>query len=88
SLRSHRRHSKPPAAAGEAPFLGCDGTHGCSLGSHLNSPGMEWMLQAVDEVDDAVSTLRLYAMGFSGLSVAGNLAAACALCAALLRAAG
>ncbi|HMD27449.1 MAG TPA: hypothetical protein VKH13_02670 [Steroidobacteraceae bacterium] len=49
---------------------------------------MEWMLQAVDEVDDAVSTLRLYAMGFSGLSVAGNLAAACAVCAALLRAAG
>ena len=48
---------------------------------------MEWMLQAVDEVDDAVSTLRLYAMGFSGLSVAGNLAA-CALCAILLRIAG
>ena len=43
------------------------------------------MLQAVDEVDDAVSTLRLYAMGFSGLSVAGNLAA-CVLCAALLAA--
>jgi hypothetical protein len=49
---------------------------------------MEWMLQAVDEVDDAVSTLRLYAMGFSGLSVAGNLATACALCAMLLRPAG
>jgi hypothetical protein len=47
---------------------------------------MEWMLQAVDEVDDAVSTLRLYAMGFSRLSVVGNVAA-CALCAALLRAA-
>ncbi|MGO9934761.1 MAG: hypothetical protein ACLPV8_23505 [Steroidobacteraceae bacterium] len=47
---------------------------------------MEWMLQAVDEVDDAVSTLRLYAMGFSRLSVLGNLAT-CALCAALLRAA-
>jgi len=57
------------------------------LGSRLDWPGMEWMLQAVDEVDDAVSTLRLYAMGFSGLSVAGNLAA-CALCAALLCAAG
>jgi len=49
---------------------------------------MEWMLQAVDEVDDAVSTLRLYAMGFSGLSVAGNLAACAALCTALLRTAG
>jgi hypothetical protein len=48
---------------------------------------MEWMLQAVDEVDDAVSSLRLYAMGFSRLSVLGNVAAACALCAALLRAA-
>jgi hypothetical protein len=48
---------------------------------------MEWMLQAVDEVDDAVSSLRLYAMGFSGLSVVGNVAV-CALCAALLRGAG
>jgi hypothetical protein len=47
---------------------------------------MEWMLQAVDEVDDAVSTLRLYAMGFSRLSVVGSVAA-CALFAALLRAA-
>jgi len=47
---------------------------------------MEWMLQAADELDDAVGALRLYAMGFSGLSVAGNLAA-CALCAALLRSA-
>ena len=48
---------------------------------------MEWMLQVVDELDDAVSALRLFAMGWSeeiGLAVAGS-AAACALCAAVLR---
>jgi hypothetical protein len=48
---------------------------------------MEWMLQVVDEVDDAVSAARLFAMGWSeemGLLVAGS-AAACAWCAALLR---
>jgi hypothetical protein len=48
---------------------------------------MEWMLQVVDEVDDAVSALRLFAMGWSeeiGLVAAGS-AAACAVCAAVLR---
>jgi hypothetical protein len=48
---------------------------------------MEWVLQVVDEVDDAVGALRLFAMGWSeeiGLIVAGA-AAACALCAAVLR---
>jgi hypothetical protein len=48
---------------------------------------MEWMLQVVDEVDDAVSALRLCALGWSeeiGLAVAGS-AATCAMCAALIR---
>jgi hypothetical protein len=48
---------------------------------------MEWMLQVVDEVDDVVSALRLFAMGWSeeiGLIVAGT-AAACGMCAAVLR---
>ena len=48
---------------------------------------MEWVLQVVDEVDDAVGALRLFAMGWSeeiGLAVAGG-AATCALCAAVLR---
>ncbi|HMH87836.1 MAG TPA: hypothetical protein VK523_04290 [Steroidobacteraceae bacterium] len=47
------------------------------------------MLQVVDEVDDAVSALRLFAMGWSeeiGLVAAGSAAAcACAVCAAVLR---
>jgi hypothetical protein len=54
---------------------------------HLDLKPMEWMLQVVDEVDDAVSAARLFAMGWSeemGLLVAGS-AAACAWCAALLR---
>lgn len=47
------------------------------------------MLQVVDEVDDALGALRLFAMGWGeeiGLVVAGS-AAACALCAAVLRSA-
>ena len=47
---------------------------------------MEWMLQVVDELDDAVSALRLFAMGWSeeiGLAAAAS-AAACAVCAAVL----
>ena len=37
---------------------------------------MEWMLQVVDEIDDAISTLRLCSLGLSaeiGLAVAGAL---------------
>jgi hypothetical protein len=48
---------------------------------------MEWVLQVVDEFDDAVGALRLFAMGWSeeiGLTVASS-AAICAVCAALLR---
>jgi hypothetical protein len=48
---------------------------------------MEWMLQVVDELDDAVGALRLFAMGWSeeiGLAVAST-AATCAVCIALLR---
>jgi hypothetical protein len=48
---------------------------------------MEWMLQAVDEVDDALSTLRLLTLGYRaeiGLRLAAG-AAVCVLCAALLR---
>ena len=54
---------------------------------YLDCLPMEWMLQVVDEVDDAVSALRLFAMGWSeeiGLVAAGS-AAVCALCAAILR---
>jgi hypothetical protein len=53
----------------------------------LDCPAMEWMLQVVDELDDAVSALRMFAMGWSeeiGLAAAGS-AAACAVCAAVLR---
>jgi hypothetical protein len=48
---------------------------------------MEWMLQVVDEVDDAVGVLRLFALGWTeeiGVVVAGT-AATCAMCAAVLR---
>jgi hypothetical protein len=48
---------------------------------------MEWLLQVADEIDDAVSAVRLFAIGWSdeiGLVVAGS-AAACAMCAAVLR---
>jgi hypothetical protein len=54
---------------------------------YLDCSPMEWMLQVVDEVDDAVSALRLFAMGWSeeiGLVAAAG-AAACAVCAAVLR---
>ena len=37
---------------------------------------MEWMLQVVDEIDDAVSALRLCSLGLAaeiGLAVAGGL---------------
>jgi hypothetical protein len=46
---------------------------------------MEWMLQVADEVDDAVSAVRLFALGWGeeiGVLVAGS-AAACALWAVL-----
>ena len=48
---------------------------------------MEWLLQVVDEIDDAVSAVRLFTIGWGeeiGLVVAGT-AAACALYAAVLR---
>jgi hypothetical protein len=51
---------------------------------------MEWVLQAVDEVDDVVGALRLYALGFNaefGLVVASS-AAASAVYAALLQVTG
>jgi hypothetical protein len=54
---------------------------------YLDCAAMEWLLQVADEVDDAVSAVRLFAMGWSdeiGLVVAGS-AAACAMCAAVLR---
>jgi hypothetical protein len=54
---------------------------------YLDCLPMEWMLQVVDEVDDAVSALRMFAMGWSeeiGLLAAGT-AAACALCAVVVR---
>jgi hypothetical protein len=54
---------------------------------HLNFKPMEWMLQVVDEVDDAVSAVRLFALGWSeeiGLLIAAG-AAACAWGAAVLR---
>jgi hypothetical protein len=54
---------------------------------YLDCTAMEWLLQVADEVDDAVSAVRLFAIGWSdeiGLVVAGS-AAACAMCAAVLR---
>ena len=48
---------------------------------------MEWVLQLVDEYDDAVGAMRLFAMGSSeeiGITVASS-AATCAVCAVLLR---
>ena len=51
---------------------------------------MEWMLQVVDELDDALAIVKQYAqaVGFeSGLTVASS-ATAVALCAVLLRSAG
>jgi hypothetical protein len=51
---------------------------------------MEWMLQVVDELDDAVSTLRHYALGMRaevGLVVAGGVSAG-AIYAAILSGAG
>jgi hypothetical protein len=51
---------------------------------------MEWLLQAVDEVDDVVGALRLYALGLNaeiGLVVVGGVAA-CAVCTAVLQVAG
>jgi len=39
---------------------------------------MEWMLQVVDEIDDAVGAIRLYALGLQaevGLMVAGGVSA-------------
>lgn len=54
---------------------------------YLDCLAMEWLLQVADEVDDAVSAARMFAMGWSeeiGLVLAGS-AAACALCAAVLR---
>jgi hypothetical protein len=46
---------------------------------------MEWMLQVADEVDDAVSAARLFALGWSeeiGIVIAGGFAV-CAMCAAV-----
>ncbi|HSZ06941.1 MAG TPA: hypothetical protein VK794_00275 [Steroidobacteraceae bacterium] len=54
---------------------------------HLDCLPMEWMLQVADEVDDAVSAVRLFALGWSeeiGIVIAGVLAA-CAMCAAVLQ---
>jgi hypothetical protein len=51
---------------------------------------MEWMLQVVDELDDAVGALRLYALGLRaevGLVVAGGVSAG-ALYAAILSSTG
>jgi hypothetical protein len=51
---------------------------------------MEWMLQAVDEVDDAVGALRLYAMGLGAeIGLLGlSSVAVCAICAAVMQGAG
>jgi len=43
---------------------------------------MEWMLQVVDEIDDAVGALRLYALGAQmeiGIVVAGGIGLGAAL---------
>jgi hypothetical protein len=46
---------------------------------------MEWVLQVVDEIDDAISAMRLYSLGLIaeiGLLLAGSLGIA-SVCAAL-----
>jgi hypothetical protein len=46
---------------------------------------MEWMLQVVDEIDDAIGAVRLYSIGHAaeiGLSLAGGLGIG-AICAAI-----
>jgi hypothetical protein len=51
---------------------------------------MEWMLQVVDEIDDAVGAIRLYALGLQaevGLMVAGGVSAG-AIYAAIVSGAG
>jgi hypothetical protein len=51
---------------------------------------MEWMLQVIDEIDDAVGALRLYYLGIAaeiGLIVAGGLGIG-AICAAIVAGAG
>jgi hypothetical protein len=51
---------------------------------------MEWMLQVVDELDDVIGALRLYAVGLRaevGLVVAGGVGAG-AIYAAILTGAG
>ena len=58
------------------PFQGCDPTHGGSAGADLDSGRMEWMLQVVDEIDDAFGALRQASVGLAaeiGLIVAGGL---------------
>jgi hypothetical protein len=58
-----------------------------NLSMHLDCLPMEWMLQVADEVDDAVSAVRLFALGWGeeiGLVLAGG-AAACAVCMAMLQ---
>jgi hypothetical protein len=52
---------------------------------HIDCLPMEWMLQVADEVDDAVSAARLFALGWSeeiGIVIAGGFAV-CAMCAAV-----
>jgi hypothetical protein len=56
----------------------------------LDSGLMEWMLQVVDELDDAVGALRMFALGLraeAGLVVAGGVGAG-AIYAAILAGAG
>ena len=51
---------------------------------------MEWMLQVVDELDDAVGALRMYALGLQaevGLVLAGGVSAG-AIYAAILSTTG
>jgi hypothetical protein len=51
---------------------------------------MEWMLQAVDEVDDAVGALRLFAVGWGaelGAAAASGVSV-CVICTAFITGAG
>ena len=61
-----------------APWQVCDFTHGGYVAACLHSVPMEWILQVVDEIDDAIAILRHGWLGVHAPigKLAGGLAAA------------
>jgi hypothetical protein len=52
------------APAGMASL--CDAKHGGWRGERLGYPPMEWMLQVVDDIDDAICVVRHRLLGLCG----------------------